>query len=53
MRYAFAKDGAYYRGVPLEQAARTFLKQSQAWILKYQNEFPDGSELDDEDEDDE
>lgn len=41
MEYAFDHD-PYFRGLPIEQAARTFLKQLDSWMDKYSKAFPDG-----------
>lgn len=39
MRFAIEND-PHFRSVPLDQAARTFIKQLPDWILKYHKRYP-------------
>jgi hypothetical protein len=41
INYGFDQDGKYFRGVSLDQAARTFLKQLPGLITRYRDQYLD------------
>jgi hypothetical protein len=41
LSYGFEQDGKYFRGVSLDQAARTFLKQLPGLVTRYHDQYLD------------
>ncbi len=53
IKYVFEQDGSYFRGLPIEHSARTFVKQLKKWRADYNTAFPDGPEEEEPDEEEE